>query len=302
VNTNRSYWGTAGWSGLLLLFPFIEQTARFESFNSGTVINAWDTPVALREAVSSFLCPSCPGEGLSFEIGANVYGGQNAARTNYGFSRGDAAWDHDVLTWFPGSEERDNVRSRSMFNLQERKGMGAIADGTSNTLAMSEFVKPTEPQSRAVRGGLASRWMRPYHPAADGSADWPGWIRGCMDVSSDRRFFNAGVSVPTGPRQTRGGQLGTGTALIQGFSTMLPPNSPSCNSDVGGDTANRGVYSASSFHTAGVNGVFFDGSVRFITDTINFGATDSRQVREGQSLFGVWGALGTPDGGESVSL
>jgi len=57
-----------------------------------------------------------------------------------------------------------------------------------------------------------------------------------------------------------------------------------------------------SFHTGGVNAGFFDGSVRFISNTIHTGNLNLPAVRTGPSPYGVWGALGSPDGGESVTL
>ena len=45
-----------------------------------------------------------------------------------------------------------------------------------------------------------------------------------------------------------------------------------------------------------------DGSVRFISDTVDVGDLSVAPVRRGASPYGVWGALGTPNGGESASL
>ncbi|MCF0234314.1 MAG: hypothetical protein HUK22_04970, partial [Thermoguttaceae bacterium] len=57
-----------------------------------------------------------------------------------------------------------------------------------------------------------------------------------------------------------------------------------------------------------------DGSVRFISETIDWG-TDGRSAKDqgktsgkdsifymGKSLYGVWGALGSVNGGETLSL
>jgi prepilin-type processing-associated H-X9-DG protein len=82
------------------------------------------------------------------------------------------------------------------------------------------------------------------------------------------------------------------------FSTLNPPNTPMCV--VSNDS--WGVFPPASYHSNGVNIGLFDGSGRFITNTINCGELGEPAVRDGASPYGVWGALGSPDGGESVSL
>ncbi|MDR1962302.1 MAG: hypothetical protein LBQ50_00815 [Planctomycetaceae bacterium] len=46
---------------------------------------------------------------------------------------------------------------------------------------------------------------------------------------------------------------------------------------------------------------FGDGSVQFINETIDNG-TGTRIVNSGESPFGVWGALGSINGGDQGSL
>ena len=315
ANTANWEFGLSAWNGVIALFPFMELGAHLDSILAGTVNNAWDVPVALRtNPINSLLCPSCPGKGLSSEIGENLNGNQNSVRTNYGLSRGDAAWDPE--RWAPATggtaatggtggtnrDGRDDSRGRTMFHPFSRKNLSAAADGTSNTIAMSEFGKPSEPQTLDVRSGLIRYWLG---VDAENDVNNAGIVRLRLNVTLDRRTLNVNATNTlqgsANDRLTRGGQLNRGFTLLNGFQTLLPPNSPSCFSDPG-SAENRGIYSASSYHMNGVNAVFLDGSVRFVTDTIDFGPTDSRQVRSGPSQFGVWGALGSPDGGESVSL
>ena len=93
------------------------------------------------------------------------------------------------------------------------------------------------------------------------------------------------------------------------FNTILPPNSPSCGSE------RNALISASSYHPGGVNVAMADGSVTFISDTIDAGdptkfsgegmpgfTVGSPQRYTGPSTYGVWGALGTRAGGEAAAL
>jgi len=95
------------------------------------------------------------------------------------------------------------------------------------------------------------------------------------------------------------------------FTTILPPNSPNCSGSPYW-TIGTIIPSVSSKHTGGVNIGLADGSVQFISDTINArtasfaGSGDpfltGKEVESGTSPYGVWGALGSKKGGESVSL
>ena len=72
------------------------------------------------------------------------------------------------------------------------------------------------------------------------------------------------------------------------------------------------ILSASSNHTGGVNIGIGDGSVQFISDTINARTTGlaaaddpfltGKEVTSGISPYGVWGALGSKNGGESTAV
>ena len=97
--------------------------------------------------------------------------------------------------------------------------------------------------------------------------------------------------------------------------TILPPNSPSCAELADAESNSEwwwGGYggTASSYHTGGVNCAFSDGSVHFISETISTETTTTglttwgRYIidNRGKSPYGVWGAIGSRNGGDSVSF
>jgi prepilin-type processing-associated H-X9-DG protein len=97
------------------------------------------------------------------------------------------------------------------------------------------------------------------------------------------------------------------------FSAVLPPNSPNFSEGGADDEwfryfGHASLVSASSYHAGGVNVSFVDGTVHFITETIDSqtpGLYPPGQLLSsytGQSMFGVWGALGSINGGESAVL
>ena len=65
------------------------------------------------------------------------------------------------------------------------------------------------------------------------------------------------------------------------------------------------MYSTTSNHPGGVNVVFGDGSVHFISNNVNCvteGMARLTPTTSDKSPFGVWGAMGTASGGEAKGL
>lgn len=91
---------------------------------------------------------------------------------------------------------------------------------------------------------------------------------------------------------------------LSAFTTVMPPNSPSCfkyNREQGQVV----LIPPTSYHSGGVNVGMLDGSVRFISDTIDTNGLADIPTGinlKGASPMGVWGALGSPNGGETVAL
>jgi len=89
------------------------------------------------------------------------------------------------------------------------------------------------------------------------------------------------------------------------FTANLPPNAPSCLT-WGTADSNDQIITLSSRHPGGANVAMADGSARFLSETIDSGDIH-RSVFDGSlmdrpSPFGLIGALGSANGGETVSL
>ena len=124
-------------------------------------------------------------------------------------------------------------------------------------------------------------------------------------IDPNRILTNTNNWAGSEPNQNlRGGRFWEGRPVYGAFNTVLPPNSPNCHQGASAEGAVTVHMSASSFHTGGVNGGMFDGAVRFIPETIDFGGgtQGSGNPPTGPSRYGIWGALGSPNGGESLSL
>jgi len=92
---------------------------------------------------------------------------------------------------------------------------------------------------------------------------------------------------------------------VSGFNTVMPPNGPSCLISKGEWSA--GVLPPQSHHPTGCNIAFADGSVRFMTESVDTGRLDLPEAsgwgfnNYKNSPYGVWGALGSINGGEAVT-
>ena len=272
-------------SGLVGLMPFMDQTAlwnqisrqmTFVDNNGNTIVAApmgavpwqgqyrpWSTQTA------SLLCPS---------HGAPV---ANMADSNYGFNWGDnGAGNDDPLT---------NPDVRGMFCRVNSTSFSNMRDGTTSTILMAEIGR--HDGSRRYQSAFARNLsfdMFTVSPKAN-----------CLDTVEDPNnpgFYNNMVQVELGGDQHRGTRWADGASLFTGFNTVFPPNGPNCG--VGGGDSGNAIMSAGSFHSGGAQVVLGDGSVTFISETIDTGDLTQPRVQSGRSPYGTWGALGSRDGGE----
>ncbi|MGN1199210.1 MAG: DUF1559 domain-containing protein [Thermoguttaceae bacterium] len=285
---------SAGWgvvSFYVALYPFIEQGARWNA-----VMAEGDREHNFQSWYDVWLCATeefqapIPGLGCPSDAAASSGSWYNEGQYgSYPGSVGDATlnlMEAGVNTrgFFGGGCGGTNSWSNLIC-----RNMAAITDGTSNTLAVSECVVGSSAGNNRVKGGYIQ---------------YAGSPSGCLAQvdSEDRNVYVTGNYF----QESRGMLHTDGRNHILGFNTVLPPNSPSCGFSTALIQHSGGYYSASSNHSGGVNALRADGSVAFISETIDCGdelGTDwSVADPTGQSPFGVWGAMGTVSGGETTSL
>lgn len=195
---------------------------------------------------------------------------------------------------------------RGPFKTQDWLSLSAITDGTSNTIAFGERVIG---RVSSGGGGKSLRMKDTYVSMAwkvgsvvnsdpCGTSSTPMYPSKCMEFIGLAGDYiqpmpsGSGLAV----NSLCGRNWAYGDALSSSFSTILPPNSPACTSQY------WYLAGPSSNHQGGANVALLDGSVRFISDFIDYGDFSKAPVRTGESPYGIWGAMGTGDGGESKYL
>jgi prepilin-type N-terminal cleavage/methylation domain-containing protein len=176
--------------------------------------------------------------------------------------------------------------------------LGQVSDGLSNTLAMSErMVANPETGQNPVTATL--KGTRIQLAVAVGVSGLLANPQLCRTVT-DGTHYVAGTQI-----HGKSGLIWTdGQVMYCGFNTILPPNGPSCTQDVNNWGDQENVFlPPTSGHTGGVNASRADGSVSFYSNSIDTGNLGLGQSANfgGASGYGVWGALGSKSGGETVS-
>lgn len=274
------------------LLPFVEESALYNMIQAPQTFGAnsfppggpapWEASYDLWGSQFQVKGMNCPSDSPVGDPRGGRWAGGAAATTSYAFCHGDH---------MAGIQDQGAYQRRGMFGTRSWAGFNHITDGTSNTMAISERCFPKGDRSlfgRTIEGltGITA------NPAL------------CLaQVDRSTRLIRASVPACGGfpcisVYRTGGTRAYDGMPIYTGFNAILPPNSPSC---LIGNINTRGVMSAQSWHAGGVNCVFGDGSVRFISETIDAGNSGAPETLSGPSPYGVWGALATINGGEVAS-
>ena len=289
-------WGVISYHPCML--PFCEQAARWDAYVAYGVKNLnghypWSQVAC--EAISrgpiSYL--NCPSDGYVAVNEPNTL-----LRHSYCGSLGDTLRQSGEVSinrrgFFGGGSARKPAGDPSGVVYQDT---ASILDGTSNTIAISEMANP----AGHTAGYTKIKGNFPQYGMTDTDAPTV-----CMNLRSpkDPTLFKDDISLSYRGTESRGSQWTNASRGVSYFQTVLPPNSPSCS--YGPYGSSQGLWSVSSYHNGGVNCLFADASVHFISDTINTGdlsTTADPTSTQGPSPFGIWGALGSIHGSENITL
>jgi hypothetical protein len=268
--------------------------------------------------------------GLTAAEAITLYGNEKLTYSSYVFSLGDFARvskSHHSIYGVTSPENTGYNDQRTPYitangdysaALQMAKTFESITDGLSNTIFMSErgildpSVKGTIRGSIKMNIGAINSNILSMTPQMCLGTLGTGGNYAVTDIDCLNRYYlnqSSGEDDTNDPDQYHANYPFLNSLSACRFSTILPPNSPSCmtaRAHQGG-----GMISANSYHRGGVNCLIGDGAVRFISDNVNYISTGTNMatIRAGNpaevtgvSPFGVWGALGSINGGEAVSI
>ncbi|MGL6195807.1 MAG: DUF1559 domain-containing protein [Thermoguttaceae bacterium] len=284
------------WSTFFFLCPYIEQQAIYDATLSSTFDRQYyggrnDYPWAGTRHISAFKCPSDGGTNSDPRDPTSTIpdGYGPVMNSNYMTSRGDSIyWNGEVCGNDRWASQAPLAQSRAPFPQYKWRSFGGISDGLSNTVGMSEAVVQSSAGNRRFKGTIVVSAVAAIEVNPDAACGLA-----LIGDSSSRNSVKGDVY------NYRGGRVTDGRIAYTGFNTVMPPNHPSCISSGYAFDGGNGIFTASSNHTGGVNCALLDGSVRFISETIDTGNLTLPQPTGGASPYGTWGALGSISGGES---
>ena len=287
-------------SGFVALLPFIEQASLFNSIASENYLLDFnsDAPSStlLKTPLSDLLCPS---DSASYDASSQAF-------VNYRLSYGDfpshsanmIGKDAGVL----GATKYSVCNAdRGAFAAQQWNGLKGFSDGTTNTILMSErLIYSGDARDKKIGYATSGTSLDPKYEnqVVETVKGTSTAVDDCMALADGGEYADsvsdAALAAWSGRRWS------DGACAYVGFMTILPPNAPSClavDADYSG-----WLISATSSHHSGVNCLMVDGSVKFVSNDVDYSSSNGNPdpklgrnsfTEYGKSYHGVWGAMGT---------
>jgi len=229
--------------------------------------------------ISTYLCPSDP-VNASENLG-NAQPAPGSYAGNIGWVRrttGAQGTDPELIST-NGAMPIANPRSTAAWFVPNISS-ASFSDGTSRTALASERIINSSTLTQGLFSPVMSNGPLPTRSfCAGGVTTRPlsGWVNYCRGVSAPDPIY----SIPHGRAWISGHTLAANL-----YMHVMPPNSRNCHIYGGEDDGNN-MVSASSKHSGGLNVVFADGHVEFVSFSV------AQQV---------WWAIGSRNGSENLSI
>ncbi len=296
VNGGANY----GLNWAIMILPQIEQMSLYQTFLSTTTVALSGssgstpvyqiTPIAVGKTMLTstnaggattplpvMTCPTDSYNRYPFD-GTGISPQQNWARGNYAANGGLCSVSAFSTSWINPTSKQLNPQIAGVMGLDIGLSLDQIRDGASNTLLLAEIrsgvpVGQTNPDSRGVwaLGGTSSAlWAHGYGGTDNGP--------------------NAPAS---GDQMTACVQLGQSfTSATTSLALMGMPCTGSTND----------AQTARSLHLGGVQAVFCDGSVHFLSNYIQLGGsgTTPNSGNSSGNTLGVWDMLNLSNDGQAI--
>lgn len=268
-------WGS--WSAHCFLLPYLDATQVYDqlnfdhsSYRTDSGCNGVVNSTGFLAKINALICPSDPYSNWGTTYGRPYPG------NNYVVSAGDTSRYATV-----------GADSSGPFYIESNVRPSDVVDGMSKTIMASERVKGSN--------------SRAFHTSGDVFNNSPGWPSGQSRVVSrmplatfeshvqaSNTYAQSQIPPKTNWHVHAGRHWAIGHWTYSMFNTIHTPNSTNFDVEEGGcgEFDCNGIFTASSFHSGGVNAVMGDGTVRFIGDSID---------------RAVYWALGSKAGGETIS-
>ncbi len=229
--------GSWGWPAFIL--PFIEQKNLYDALNVGqdlrTVLDDNPRLLLMQQPLATFRCPSDVAPVLNDRRQLSGFLGtvRRVASSNY------VGWNSGSFGWIDGDAAAPANR-KGIMSINSATKFGEIADGLSNTFAIGE------------------RMYKSFTPPASAFT-----IHCAAAVIVGNEWNNNRNNSRRNPRYGNTNTLGMGEGHINSIFTG-DPAAPGAN---GNSICARG---AASYHVGGAQFALADGSVHFISESINW--------------------------------
>ena len=276
-NGNLSDW--AGFGAKTMLLGYLDQQQVYDNMNFSTctlrngLANEGSNYTAGMTRIASFLCPSDQNRFGTWNL-FDVPVRKKWPGNNYNASQGD--------TWFRYGDK--GGEQRGPFYLRSATGPRDITDGLSKTIGFAERTMGSNRVQRYDSGDIFRRVN--FYPDENLSSvpsfnptDYQGLVDACSTSIS-------GVGDGDLLRSHAGRWWHVTMNTYSTINIVFTPNAPipDCLKGGCGEWDCHGAFSVRSNHNGGANVVLMDGTVDFVSDSID---------RE------VWWAMGSRDGGET---